>query len=167
MEETQGFRENLVYAIASLRRVEHQLLVSTKFTKTLDMIKNIVESYITTYDYVINGLLDKLIEDNKIEERPIAPKVKCDVIVKYFQDDKRFPELLNLYLLLRRLRNAEFLIENEFKKKIIAKTSVEGREIHLDIVILTEYFKILKDIIMHVKENYFGEDKINIDDMTD
>ena len=60
-----------------LKRADHLIFVSLKYTRTVDVIKHIVERLINCIDFAFTGLLDELVENGKIEEIPAAILPKC------------------------------------------------------------------------------------------
>jgi hypothetical protein len=52
-------KESLSEAFEELKRADHLIYVSLKYTRTVDVIKSIIERLINAYDDAIITLLDK------------------------------------------------------------------------------------------------------------
>ena len=85
-----------------LKRVDHLIYVSLKYTRTIDVIKNIIERFISTYDCFILSLLTKLKDEGKIEDFPDSPIQKALMVKENFDEDV-VRESMDLYLLFRTL----------------------------------------------------------------
>jgi len=101
-------REALFHAKDELKRVDHLIYVSLKYTRTVDVLKNVIERLITCFDCIIDGLLKKAEEDSKISMVPQAPALKCKELQKLYSGDNTINEFIDFYLLLRQLNRAEF-----------------------------------------------------------
>ncbi len=59
--------ESLENAADELKRAEHLMYVSLKYTRTVDMIRHLVEKLISTFDYGVVSLLEYAKEKKKIK----------------------------------------------------------------------------------------------------
>ena len=89
-------------AIEEIKRVDHLIYVSLKYTRTVDVFKNIFERLINTYDKIFDGILNKLLKEEKIKELPESVIEKCNLLKENFKDDI-FTDYVNFYLMLRKL----------------------------------------------------------------
>jgi hypothetical protein len=62
--------ESLQDAITELKRVDHLFYVSLKYTRTVDMMKHMVERLISTFSFGIESILKHAKEEKKITEIP-------------------------------------------------------------------------------------------------
>ena len=144
--------EFLIHALEELKRVEHLIYVSLKYTRTVDVIKSIIVRLIDAYDFVFNGLLEKLKDEKKVEEIPTAPRLKCEIIKEQFPDEKKLHSYIDFYLLLRKLNRAKYSEKNEFRRHVTMTTHIEGEEdMEIDIDTVSEYYKKTKAFIEYVK----------------
>ena len=129
-----------------LKRVDHLIFVSLKYTRTVDVLKNILTRLINAFDCIINGALHTALESRKILEMPPAPIKKCKALKEL--DPGKYDELIEFYLLLRKINRAEYDRINEFRRHValIAHTEDEGNvEVNIDVV--TEYFRKAQKIL--------------------
>ena len=133
--------EFLQEAVGELKRADHMIYVSLKYTRTVDVIKNILERLILCYDCVFDFLVDYLKEEKKIEELPIARAKKVDVLKKYFANNKDFIENIDFYLLLRKIDKANFTKRQEFRRHVTMSVILEDSGlIELNIDSIHDYY---------------------------
>jgi hypothetical protein len=144
------------HAQYELRRVDHLIYVSLKYTRTVDVIKNIIARMITTYDFVWDDLLGKAIKAKKLYEIPSAPGLKCSTIKKLYADDERIILGIEFYLLLRQLNNANYTAHKEFRRHVAMRAQFANGEFkEIDIDIITDYYKQSREFLEYIKEKYF------------
>jgi hypothetical protein len=133
--------ELLEEAINELKRADHMIFVSLKYTRTVDVIKNIVERLIACYDATFDYLLDYLKEIKKIDEIPEVRAKKLDMLRDYFKENKDFNDFIDFYLLMRRINKAEFTRRQEFRRHVTMTVILEGDGIvELNIDVIHEYY---------------------------
>ena len=59
-------REEFEDAKSELKRVDHLIYVSLKYTRTVDVFKSIIERLINSYGFLIEGILASLKDRKKI-----------------------------------------------------------------------------------------------------
>lgn len=135
-----------------LKRVDHLIYVSLKYTRTVDVIKSVVERLINAFDFVLLALLNYLKEKKKIKEFPQSPIMKVELIKEKFHN----PELnsyLDFYLMLRKISRAEYTKREEYRRHVTMIASLDnGETVDVDIDILGEYYDKIKEFLDFVTE---------------
>ena len=133
-----------------LKRVDHLIFVSLKYTRTVDVLKSVLKRLINCFECIINGALGEALEERKISTMPQAPIKKCSALRELYPG--KYDELIDFFLFLRKVYRAEYDKINEFRRHVafIAHTDDEGNvEVNIDVV--TEYYrkaqKILEEIL--------------------
>ena len=143
---------NIENAEQELKRIDHLIYVSLKYTRTVDVFKNVLQRLVTTGDFLRETLLDHLLTGGKIESIPENQAMKADLIRKNFTEDLTIMELINFHQLMRRINRAEFTRKNEFRRHV-TMTIVDGPDVmEIKIETLTDYYKKMKDHFMAVNE---------------
>jgi len=75
--------ENIYDAREELKRVDHLIFVSLKYTRTCDVMRSIVERLISTYDFIYAALMTRLKDEKKITEIPRFPVEKAKIIKEH------------------------------------------------------------------------------------
>lgn len=127
-------------ALQELKRADHLIYVTLKYTRTADVIKNIIKRLINAYDFsVLSGLQ--------------ALDLKPDIIrrSRITQLSKSFREVKNdidFYLFLRQVDQASFERKEEYRKNVALVT----RFGEINIATLQKYFERTKDFVVMVEE---------------
>jgi hypothetical protein len=143
--------EHLEEANEELKRADHLIFVSLKYTRTCDVIKHIVDRLINCIDFTFTALLEHLKEQGKIEEVPKAPIPKAALVKKMFPNDEFLPEYAEFFIKLRKISKADFSRECEFRRHVTMTVTVEDEPVKIDIDIITDYFKRTKAFFAHVQ----------------
>lgn len=137
-----------------LKRADHLLFVSLKYTKTIDVIKNVIRRLINSYDYAIIKALTCFKEKRKIKEIPLSPLSRAEVLKGLIKSKLEAVDLLNLYFVLRRIDRAEYTKKEEYRKNVTLTVMDEDEVIEINIIKLHEFYNTTKQFINYVKENY-------------
>src|SRR3989338_10208004 len=137
-----------------LKRADHLLYVTLKYTKNIDVIKNAIRRLINACDFSILDVLEYLKEKKKIKEIPIMPITRAMEVKKYF----RKPDILDFidfYLLLKKIDRAEYTRKEEYKKGVrLIAMNEDNESWEVDIEKLYAFFEKTKDFVKYVEENY-------------
>ena len=130
---------------------DHLLYVSMKYTKTCDVMINLLKRWKIMMDYAFDGLLEKAKKKKKIKKIPTAPKLKVDLIKKIF---KKTPEVIDAVKEYEMFKLIDVLKKNktgEFRKGVCLTIIYQGEEIRVDLDKLKEYSEILERFINFTK----------------
>lgn len=144
--------QSLDDAKEELKRVDHQIFVSLKYTRTVDVLLNIISRMIDGYEFLLEALLKKAIEDGKVERIPPSPIERGNLIKELYVDDELIIDNVNLFFLLRKLFRSNPLRENEYRRNVTMRTVVEGREELVTIDIISEYYNFMLAFYRKVEE---------------
>ncbi len=132
---------------------QHLLYVSLKYTKTCDVILNLMNRWESIINLSMNLILKRLMKEKMIKEIPIAPKMKVDVLLKIFKKKKEITDALTLYSFFRKVPSHSILRENEFRKNVglVITDTLKGDVIRVDMEKLKIWEAILEDFIKFVR----------------
>jgi hypothetical protein len=140
--------EHLEEAVNELKRADHMIFVSLKYTRTVDVIKNILERLILCFDATFDYLIQHLKETKKIDEIPPARSKKIDVLKDHYRQNADFQEFLDFYLMLRKINKAEFTRRQEFRRHVTMSAILEDKRIvELNIDVIHEYYLKTKSFV--------------------
>ena len=140
-------KESLDKSREELKRADHLIFVSLKYTRTVDIIKNIIERLINAYDNSIEALLRYAKEKKKVSSIPEAPIMRADTIKELFADDPDIANYINLYMLFRKINTAKFSRAREYRRHVTMTAFLDGGEVEISIDIISEYFEKTKDFV--------------------
>jgi hypothetical protein len=149
--------EHLQSARSELKRVDHLIYVSLKYTRTVDVIRNTVSRIINTYDSGVLAVLTDLKLKKKIDDLPSSPVMKVELLQKSFTDDY-VREFLDFYLLLRKLMKLDYTRREEYRRHVTMITVLDNNtDFEVDIDKLEEYYKKTKEFINHLTNIITGK----------
>lgn len=135
--------ESLEDAGEELKRADHLVYVSLKYTRTADVLINSLNRMIDCYDNLITALLEYAKDSKGLEEIPRTPIEKGRVIKKYF-DEQEIHDNIDLYFLLRKIVRSTHTSEQEYRRHVSIITTIDGREEIINIDIITQYLEFEK-----------------------
>src|SRR3989344_6820681 len=110
--------EALSNAKEELKRADHLLYVSLKYTRTVDVFKSLIQRLIDCYDFSIQSLLRFHKEKKKLGMIPGSPIAQAQSLKKLYSQDQSIQKHMDLYLLLRKINKAEYLKAKEFRRHV-------------------------------------------------
>lgn len=139
-----------------LKRVDHLIYVSLKYTRTVDVIKNTIMRMIACFDEIMAGLLKIAEDEEKIFSMPSSPGAKVNEIKKLYSSNDEVMDMLTFYSFLRKAHNAEFEAVREFRRHVtmIAKMQ-DGTIEEINIDVITEFYDKSKKILAKMKPIFY------------
>jgi hypothetical protein len=130
---------------------DHLLYVSLKYTKTCDVILNLLFRWKIMIEKAIEGLLIHAKKKKKIASIPGSPVGKLEVAKKVFKKDKIVLDTIEFYEMLRKLDILRMEREGEFRKNVNLRVFYLGKEINVNLEKLKEYKDLLENFISYTK----------------
>jgi len=131
---------------------DHLLYVSLKYTKTCDVILNLLARWKSLIEISFDAILDNKVEAGKIPEMPTNPKQRIEFIKKYFKKDASIQDVVPLYIFFKRVPDLNKSRSGEFRKGVNLKIvdAVKTTDINMDK--LDEYYQVIEKFIVEVKK---------------
>lgn len=143
--------EALQQAQQELNRADHSIAVSLKYTRTVDVIRSIVERLINAIGFCLDTLLAEAKAEKKISEVPELARLKVEEARRLFPQDKLVMDFCDFYLLLRRIHKAKFEKAQEYRRHVTMTAELDGgQKIDITIDIISEYFEKTKEFYLHI-----------------
>jgi len=130
---------------------DHLLYVSMKYTKTCDVMINLIKRWKIMIDYAFDALLEKAKKKKLIKKIPNAPKLKLDLIKTFFKDNPIILDAVQEYEMFKLIDVLKKTKENEFRKGVCLRITYRGQEIAINLEKLKEYSEILERFINYSK----------------
>ncbi len=146
-------KESFNEAIQELKRVDHLFWVSLKYTRTVDVIKHVIERLISCIGYGLEALLKYAKEKKLVASIPANVGLRCDLLKEIFPENLELIDYINFYLMLRKLSKAEYTKKEEFRRHVTMIATIEkGEIVNVDIDTLKEYYDRTKNFVNFVKK---------------
>ncbi len=146
-------KESFDNALQELKRVDHLFWVSLKYTRTVDVIRNVLQRLINCIDFGLESLLKYSKDKNLVITVPLNPGLKCDLLKKTFPNNLELIDYINFYLKLRKLSKAEYTRREEYRRHVTMIATIDkGEIIEVSIDVLKEYYTKTKSFIDSVRK---------------
>jgi hypothetical protein len=144
-------RDAIENAVEELKRVDHSIFVSLKYTRTVDILINILIRMVDCYEFLILALLKYALDKKMIGEIPTTPKERA-VLIKEIYKEQEVHDNIDLYLLLKAMLKSTYTRENEYRRHVAMRAIVAGREEIININIISQYYEYLTSFF-HMVDN--------------
>ena len=131
---------------------DHLLYVSLKYTKTCDVIVNLLLRWKELIDVGVDCLLRHAKYRKKISSMPSNPVGKIDAIKKLFKKDTGIMEALELYEMFKKIKELRVERIGEFRKNVNLKVYYTGKEININLEKLKEYAEKIDNYVKSIKK---------------
>jgi len=131
---------------------DHLLYVSLKYTKTSEVIMNLLLRWAIMIEYGFETMLKHAKKKKMIKSIPASPKPMMDLIRETFKDEKVIIETLDLYEMFRRIETLKKESEGEFRKNVALKVNYRGEVIKVNLELLKDYSMKLEKFINYLKQ---------------
>lgn len=131
---------------------DHLLYVSLKYTKTCDVILNLILRWRRMIEVSLEHILVHAKKKKKITSIPNSPLEKIEIAKKLFKNDKNFLEVLELYGMFRKIEDLRKERIGEFRKNVTLKIWYLGKEINVNLEQLKIYAEMLEKFISSTKQ---------------
>lgn len=131
---------------------DHLLYVSMKYTKTCDVILNLIARWKSMMDTSYDALIQKAFEDKIIKALPESPKQKIEFMKLYFKKYKAIQESISLYIFFKRVPDAQKTRGGEFRKNVNLKVIEAGGVTEINMDKLKEYADSLERFISETRQ---------------
>lgn len=131
---------------------DHLLYVSLKYTKTCDVILNLLVRWKSLIGISFEAILTKRVEDGKIPAMPTNPKQKIEFMKKYFSKIDVIQNVIPLYIFFKRIPDLNKNKSGEFRKNVNLKIIESSKTTEINMEKLGEYYEIVEKFISEVKK---------------
>ena len=131
---------------------DHLLYVSLKYTKTCDVILNLLLRWRRMIETSIDAILKQAKKKKKISSIPTNPVGKIEAIKSLFKKDKDFVKVIEFYEMLRKVEELRKERIGEFRKNVTLKIFYQGKEININLEQLKIYADMLEKFISTTKQ---------------
>ncbi|MEX2017392.1 MAG: hypothetical protein WD876_02875 [Candidatus Pacearchaeota archaeon] len=131
---------------------DHLLYVSLKYTKTCDVIVNLILRWRKMIEMSVDGILRHAKKKKKIAIVPTNPIGQIEAIKKVMKKDQNFMEVIEMYEMFRKIEELRKERIGEFRKNVTLKVFYRGEEVNINLEKLKEYADRLEKFIVSTKQ---------------
>ncbi len=130
---------------------DHLMYVSMKYTKTCDVILNLIARWKSMIEMSFDALLQKKVDEGKIPLMPATPKERILFMKKYFKRADAIKETIPVYIFFKRVPELNKTRSSEFRKNVCLKVIEPTKHTDINLEKLKEYTELLEKFISEVK----------------
>lgn len=131
---------------------DHLLYVSLKYTKTCDVIQNLILRWRKMIEISLEKSLKHAKKKKMISTVPTNPIGQLEKIKEIFKKDKNIQEVIEMYEMFRKVETLRKERIGEFRKNVTLKIFYQGQEINVNLDKLKEYAANLERFISTTKQ---------------
>lgn len=131
---------------------DHLLYVSLKYTKTCDVIINLLIRWRKMIETSINEILKHAKKKKKISSVSSNPMGRIEEVRKLMKKDANFIEVIDMYEMFRKIEELRKERIGEFRKNVTLKVFYRGEEININLEKLKIYADKLEKFISTTKQ---------------
>ena len=134
--------ELLLEAWEELKRLEHIIYVSLKYTRTVDVLLNALNRLISTYDLIIEAYLEKARAEGKITNFPKSPALRASNARDLFPEDQKLADFITFYAFLKLILKSPHKKREEYRRHVTCITELDHStsEIKIDTLMNCEKY---------------------------
>ncbi len=130
---------------------DHLLYVSLKYTKTCDVILNLLARWKSLIELSFDSIIQTYVNLEKIPEMPISPKQRIEFIRKYFKKYLNIQNIIPTYIFFKRVPDCQKSREGEFRKNVNLKVKLPNDVISINLLKLDEYSTQVDEFMKDIK----------------
>lgn len=131
---------------------DHLLYVSLKYTKTCDVILNLLARWKSLIEVSFDAIISKKVEEGDIPHIPESPKQRIEFIKMYFKKSLPIQNVVPLYIFFKRVPDLDKTREGEFRKNVNLKIIEGAKTTEINLEKLNEYSEIIDSFVSEVKK---------------
>ena len=90
-----------------IKRADHLIYTSLKYTKTVDVIKITIQRLINAFDFAILDVLEYAKKKKKIKSIPLSPIMRTEILKNLIKNEI-LDDFIDFYFLLKKIDKADF-----------------------------------------------------------
>ncbi|NQV91745.1 hypothetical protein HQ489_04695 [Candidatus Woesearchaeota archaeon] len=157
MDEMNEIDEMLFEARDELKRLEHIIYVSLKYTRTVDVITNALNRMVSTYDLVVDAFLQKALEEGHIDILPKSPALRARRLAEIREHDQELLKYLKFYTFLKNILTLPYTRRQEYRRHVTRIVPLENSTAELCIDNLTNAEKYLHKFVTYAWHTLIGK----------
>ncbi len=147
----------LLEAREELKRLEHIIYVSLKYTRTVDVILNALQRLLSTYDWIIEAYLEDARSKGLIDSLPKSPAFRKNKLQELYPDDHELARYLAFYTFLKTVVNSPRQKKQEFRRHVALTMELNNADIEVNIDNLVNCERFIRHFFDYAWEKIVGK----------
>jgi hypothetical protein len=147
----------LLDAREELKRLEHIIFVSLKYTRTVDVILNALNRMVSTFDFVVEAFLHQALEEGHVDSIPKSPALRARRVAELYADDLVLQKYLTYYRFLKEILKLPHEKREEYRRHVTLVVPLESSTAEIKIDNLTHAEKYMHEFLRYSWKKIMGE----------
>ena len=131
-----------------IKRADHLIYVTLKYTRTVDVMKNVIKRLLSALDSGILELLEELKSNGKVSMIPPSPLARLELLEKLLKNEVK--DYIKFYSLLRQIDRGEYKKFEEYRKGVMLVVK-DKTPIEINVETLKGYFEKTKEFVNFIE----------------
>ena len=149
--------EYLIEAHEELKRLEHIIYVSLKYTRTVDVILNAMNRLVDVFDLIIEAFMEKAKEEGLSGNLPKSPALRATRLSEIYVKDLEMQKYLSFYAFLKNVLKLPYNKRQEFRRHVTLVVELDKCTAEIDIDNLTNCEKFVHRFFHYSLEKIEGK----------
>ena len=137
--------ENFRLAKKEMIRADHLLYVSLKYSRTVDVVRSVINRLIEAFDFANIAVLESRFQGDELKNYLHGSKTRTEGLMRIYPETKEYVEF---YFYMRKLYKGPVIASlNEFRKNVTLVTEIEGKKEEVNILKIIEYYEKTKEFV--------------------
>lgn len=145
----EDFKEN--DPIEELKRADHLIYVTMRYTRTCDVIKNTLTRLINAYNFVIFKSLQAMMARGEVSEVPENETARFELFRGLYKK-RGAKDYFDLYILMKQINAAEYNVREEYRKNVTLIAHFLDKDIEVTVPILLGYYNKTREFVKEIME---------------
>lgn len=151
--------EYLLEAREELKRLEHILYVSLKYTRTVDVLINALHRLVSVFDLIFMALLEHAQQEKRLEGLPKSPALRGTTLGALYPEDKQLQKYLSFYLFLRTVLKLPHKKRQEYRRHVTLVVDFDNSTAEIDSDNLLNCERFVHRFLRYAHQQIEGEPK--------
>ena len=152
------YMEHLKETEEELKRADHLIYVTLKYTRTADVIKNIIKRLVNFYDNATISLLEYARSKEAISSVPANPIQRGEALIKLYPEDQEVKKQMDAYFLMRKLLRAKTKGQGEYRKTVMMIATTDDETINVNMETINQYYEDAKNFYIYTIDTIKGKE---------
>ncbi len=129
-----------------MKRADHLMFVSLKYTRTVDVIRSLIERLVLSLEGAMAITLETAKERGQIDEVPSNTGLRRTMLLELFKDPS-MEKIADLHTFFKKILKSDFKRSNEFRRYVTMTVMIDTGILNIDIDKAKEYYELTKATI--------------------
>ena len=148
--------EYLLEAREELKRLEHIIYVSLKYSRTVDILINALNRLVSVFDLIIEAFLEQAKEQGRLDALPKSPALRATRVMELYPDDAELQKYMTFYGFLKMVLKLPQLKREEYRRHVTLIVELDHCTAEIDIDNLVNCERFAKDFFTYAWKTIVG-----------